>query len=183
MKLKVLGCMPLKRELYLLAATSPHDITFDLLNRNTPQSIIQEKLYAEAQSDYIVLALGEEACANLCSGNTPIAAARVHNCAHLLLGSRKRYLRAFSENEDSPNWLNCAHHEIPATVSNPCIVRSGITPAPDFELPVDTREYVADLSLIKALLHGTWENEQIMLVPQNSRIVSDPVEILNFEPK
>ncbi len=181
MNIKVLGCQPLRRELYALAALSPHEVALDLISPDSPLELIQQKINAETQADYIVLAMGICMAQNICSANRPLVIARVHNCAHLLLGSTERFHRAFSENEDAPCWQMAP--QCPKCMprrGTPCMVASALSGATVASKP-GVREYVADLSLLKKLMNGEWDND-ILVVPPHNRIVADPVEILSIEP-
>ena len=50
MNIKVLGCQPLRRELYALAALSPHEVVLDLISPNSPPELLQQKINAEIQA-------------------------------------------------------------------------------------------------------------------------------------
>lgn len=183
MNIKVLGCQPLRRELYAYAASSQHEVMLDLLSPDSSLETIQKKINAETQADYIVLAMGECAAVGLCSSDRPMIIARVHNCAHLLLGSTERFHKAFSENEDAPAWQMTP--QCPKCMPRrgaPCVVASALSSSlADALFQFGVREYVADISLIKKLLAGDW-GDNTLEVPPYSRIVADPVEILSVEP-
>ena len=182
MNIKVLGCQPLRRELYALAAISPHQVVLDFISTDSSLELIQQKINDEQQADFIVLAIGECAAPGLCSSDRPLAIARVHNCAHLRLGSTERFHKAFSENEDAPCWQMMPQcQKCMPRRGAPCVVASALTSSSNLLLQNGVREYVADLSLLKKLLNGEWDDD-IMIVPPHSRIVSDPVDILLVEP-
>lgn len=182
MNIKVLGCQPLRRELYALAALSPHEVVLDLVSPNSPPELLQQKINAEVQAEYIVLAMGECTARGLFSTDRPLVIARVHNCAHLLLGSTERFHKVFSENEDAPCWQMMPQCQ--KCVPNrgvPCVVASALTSSAGQLLQSGVREYVADFSLLKKLLNVEWDDD-ILVVEPHSRIVADPVEILSVEP-
>ena len=182
MNIKVLGCQPLRRELYALAALSPHEVAIDLLSPDSPLELIQQKINAETGADYIVLAMGACTAQNLCSADRPLVIARVHNCAHLLLGSTERFHRVFSENEDAPCWQMTP--QCPKCTPRrgvPCMVGSALSGSAARPTP-GVREYVADLSLLKRLMDGAWGEDDILTVSPGCRIIADPVEILSTEP-
>ncbi len=182
MNIKVLGCQSLRRELYALAALSPHEVVLDLISSESPLELIQQKINAEAHADYIVLAMGECAAQGLCSADRPMVIARVHNCPHLLLGSTARYHKVFSENEDAPCWQMTP--QCPKCLPRhgvPCVVGSALNSPAEWLLKPGIKEYVADLSLLKNLINGQWDDD-MLIIPAHSRIVADPVEILSAEP-
>ncbi|WMJ82737.1 DUF1638 domain-containing protein [Oscillospiraceae bacterium LTW-04] len=182
MNIKVLGCQQLRRELYMLAVISSHEVVIDLISSSSSIELIQQKINDEGHADLIVLAMGECAAQGLCSSDRPLAIARVHNCAHLLLGSTERFHKAFSENEDAPCWQmmpqcqKCMPHR-----GVPCVVASTLTGSASLPLQSGIREYVADLTLLKKLLNAEWDGDTLVVSP-HSRIVADPVEILSIEP-
>lgn len=179
MKLKVLGCESIKRELYLAAAYSLHDITLEFFAPDAPKEQIQQSIASEKNADYIVLALGEDAAEGICGGKTPIVVPRIHNCAQLVLGSRERFREIFSENDDSPCWLDCYGKKFTNSHGAPCYIGSSL-PCP--ELPEGTHEYIADLGFLRALLSGEWDKEEIFQLKNGERIIKDAVEILDSEP-
>ena len=183
MNFKVLGCQPLRRELYMLAALSPHEMDLELLPPDAPAELLQQKINAETNADYVILAMGECLTVGICSASRPLVIPRVHNCPHMLLGSTERFHRAFSENEDSPSWQTtpqCSKCKIHRGA--PCAVRSSLPGAVLPDLPLDAKEYAADLTLLKKLLDGLWEDDYFLIIPPQSRVVGDPVEILAAEP-
>lgn len=183
MNLKVLGCQSLRRELYALSALSQHEVELDFLPPDCSAELLQQKIQAETDADYVVLAVGECLAKGICSSTLPLVIARVHNCPNLLLGSTERFRKAFSENEDSPSWQlspQCPRCTIRHGVA--CAVRSSLPGVPLVQSGGDFREYTADLSLLKNLLNGSWEEQRFLVLPPHSRIVSDPIVILSSEP-
>ncbi|MPN51624.1 hypothetical protein SDC9_199272 [bioreactor metagenome] len=63
----------------------------------------------------------------------------------------------------------------------PCVVGSALNSSADWLLKPGVKEYVANLSLLKKLINGVWDDD-MLIVPPHSRIVADPVEILSAEP-
>ena len=106
MNLKLIGCDKLSRELYAAASVSPHNVEVILMPCKSEIEEIQQKLDEVSQADYILLAFGACSIEGICSKNIPVIAARVHNCAHLLLGSKDRFLRVYEENDDQPSFIN-----------------------------------------------------------------------------
>ena len=181
MNIKVLGCQPLRRELYALAALSSHEVVLDLIAPDCSLELIQQKINAETQVDYVVLAMGECTAQGLCSADRPLVIARVHNCSHLLLGSTERFHKAFSENDDAPCWeLSPKCQKCMPRRGTPCVVASVLAGSAGL-MKSGVREYVADFSLLKKLLNVEYD-DNILVAPPHSRIVADPVDILSVEP-
>lgn len=179
MKIKVFGCPSVKRELYYLASFCPNDLDIEIISPDLPQSLLQQRIDS-ADAERIILAFGQRRLEGLHSGSIPLVAPKAHDCAHLLLGSAQRYRRIFSENDDQPRWLNCAGCEISAANGTLCAVSTGLLPL-NFSIPEGTREYIADLSMLKSILGMDFDDDQAVIIPPNSSIISDPVEIISFE--
>ena len=178
MKLKVIGETSIKRELYFAAAHSLHDITLEFLPPEADKEELWRSIDSEKDADYIVLAVGEDMAEGIIGGKTPIVVPRIHNCAQLALGSGERYRKIFSENEDSPCWLNCYGEKQPDSHGTPCYI-GGVLPRP--ELPDGTREYISDFSFLQDLLNGEWDREDIFILKEGERIIKDALEILDSE--
>lgn len=116
MKIKVIACKVLLRELYLLALDSPHTVDILWLRQklhNEPdklrtrlQAAINDVENEEEQYDAIVLAYG--LCSNgvlgLGTKKTPLVVPRAHDCITLLLGSRDKYQSLFKAHEGGIYW-------------------------------------------------------------------------------
>ena len=181
MKIKVYGCPSVKRELYLLAAFSKNETEIEIVPHGITQQQLQQKI-DQTKADRIVLAMGACRTVGLHSKSVPLTVPQVHDCVSLLLGSAERYRKIFSENEDSPVWVNTEECRHAAKRGQRCAVMSGFLPNDAEKLPENTKQYISDLSLLKSLLDMTFDDTQAVIVPQNSRIISDPVEIISFEP-
>ena len=113
MRLKLLSCEVLARELYYCAATSPHIIDIQLLRRglhDTPDALREEiQRYIDAASSGQsstsisrpdVICLGYALCGNALAGivarDVPLILPRAHDCISLYLGSRSRYQDEFA---------------------------------------------------------------------------------------
>jgi len=180
MKIRVFCCPSVKRELYYLASFCSHDADIEIVPPELSQPQLQT-LIDRCTADRIVLAFGQRRLEGLHSSSVPVIAPKAHDCAHLLLGSAERYRRIFSENDDRPCWLNCADCGFPCQSGPRCAVKTGVFPN-DLIIPEGTREYIADLSLLKSLLELDFNENQAIKVPPNCRITADPVEIISFEP-
>jgi len=106
MRLKILACEVLARELYYCAATSPHVIDIHLVKRglhNTPDVLraeIQKQVDEASQTATDAICLGYGLCGNSVAGVTArtvqLVTPRAHDCITLYLGSRARYQEEFS---------------------------------------------------------------------------------------
>ena len=119
LKLKVIACDVLNREISLVAARSPHFVDVRYLPQglhNTPDILRERVMEAirateadgfpynhtgrEARYDAIILMYG--LCSNGLSGvtclDTPLVLPRAHDCITLLLGSKERYRALFDGN-------------------------------------------------------------------------------------
>jgi len=103
-KLKVIACNVVFREVCHWAARSPHIVDVRFLDRtlhNEPDDL-RAAIQAEVdQADgYDAVALGYGLCSNgaayLRARQTPIVVPRAHDCITLFLGSRSRYDESFS---------------------------------------------------------------------------------------
>ena len=119
MKIKVISCEALAREVYLASAASPHVIDTHLLAfglHNTPDELraaIQSAIDATEGKGYDAIILGYGLCsrgtAEIRAGSIPIAMIRMHDCITAFLGSRARYSAEFGANPGtyyySPGWI------------------------------------------------------------------------------
>ncbi len=119
LKLKIIACDVMNREISLLVASSPHycDVQYlpqglhntpDILREEVAEAIrkTEEKGYpydhmgTKAPYDAILLMYG--LCSNGLAGirclKTPLVLPRAHDCITLLLGSKERYRKLFDEN-------------------------------------------------------------------------------------
>ncbi len=123
MKFKLIGCQVFMRELYLLAAHSPHSVQIRWMPTDlhtSPQKDLRPALQAEIDKiekesdpcDAILLGYG------LCSMGTvglkarsiPLIVPRAHDCITMLIGSREKYQDIFDEHSGgvywySPGWI------------------------------------------------------------------------------
>ncbi len=103
MRLKVVACSVLFREVSHWAARSPHTIDVTFLNRalhDEPDDLraaIQSEI--DRAEDYDAVALGYGLCSNgaayLRARQIPVVLPRAHDCITLFLGSRERYQESF----------------------------------------------------------------------------------------
>ena len=100
MRLKVIACHTLTREIGFLGSSSPNTLDLTFLGRggnhaDITGSLLQgciDKIDTEGYEAYdaIVLAIGADSCHGLTSRRFPLIVPRVHSCSALLLGSAQR---------------------------------------------------------------------------------------------
>lgn len=119
MRLKLIGCQVLTRELKYLLPRSPHSVEFEILTMGLhdlgasmrPQ--LQERIDAADESGYDAILLGYALCGRgtegLRAGITQFVLPRAHDCIGLLMGSRVDYQRYFDAHPGiyfrSPGWI------------------------------------------------------------------------------
>ena len=132
LKLKVIACDVLRREIFWIASKSPCYVDVSFLSQGlhaTPdklRAILNENIekanrefpyehYGEkAHYDYIILAYGlcDNGIVNLSSPEIPMAIPRAHDCITLLLGSMGRYNELFRQSPGtywySRGWIECS---------------------------------------------------------------------------
>ncbi|MGC9004870.1 MAG: DUF1638 domain-containing protein [bacterium] len=104
MRLKLIACEVLARELYHLSSFANHIIDIELITKDLHDypdllhQTLQDKLNSiQDNYDYILLGFGlcGNATANLSPPSIPLVIPRVHDCISLYLGSKERYLEQF----------------------------------------------------------------------------------------
>ena len=123
MRIHIVACRVLSRELNALAATSPHVVELTWLPQglhNTPdklRAMLTETLgglYRQRDEGLLrewpdVIALGYGLCSNGVVGvesrDTPLVIPKTDDCIAMFVGSQKRYLELFSQ-YNGCYWLN-----------------------------------------------------------------------------
>lgn len=131
MRLKVIACKVLYREISLITARSPHyiDVTYMRQGLHNTPKLLNDALKAEVQridarddlytcppfigNDFDAIILGYGLCSNgivgVKSEKYPIIVPKAHDCITLLLGSKEEYNRKFAENSGTfwytPGWM------------------------------------------------------------------------------
>lgn len=105
MRLRLIACEVLAREIYQCAATSQHVIDVELLKKglhDTPDLLraeLQGRIDAVPAGQYDAIVLGYGLCSNSTAGLTartiPLIMPRAHDCITLYLGSKERYMEEF----------------------------------------------------------------------------------------
>jgi len=109
MRLKIISCEVLFREIAALAARSPHQVDLEFLPKGLHDTRsanmcarLQETLDGVDQSKYDAVAFGYALCGNglvgLRARAIPVVLPRAHDCITLFLGSRQRYSEYFMNN-------------------------------------------------------------------------------------
>jgi len=112
MRLKLIACDVLMRELCLLVAKSPHIFDVDFTEKNSHnhpdnlRKIIQDKIDQCIDKNYDAILLGYGLCGNstigLESRDTRLVIPRAHDCCTLFLGSKEEFERHFKDNPSQP---------------------------------------------------------------------------------
>jgi len=120
MRLKLISCEVLFREMCLVAARSPHQVDIEFLPKGlhdlggaAMRERLQQVVDGVDASRYHAVLLGYGLCGNgvagLAAGALPMVMPRAHDCIALLMGSRERYQQYFERNPGvyyrSPGWL------------------------------------------------------------------------------
>lgn len=118
MKLKLISCEVLYREMCDAVARSPHQVDVEFLTKGLHDlggAKMRSQLQArvDATQGYDAVLMGYALCGNGVAGLTaravPLIIPRAHDCIALLLGSRERYQQYFDANQGvyfrSTGWL------------------------------------------------------------------------------
>jgi hypothetical protein len=119
MRLKLIACEVLTREMNAVVVRSPHAIDVEIL----PMGLhdlgasmgphLQQRIDAADKEGYDAFLLGYALCGRgtegLCAGMTQLVLPRAHNCIGLLMGSRDRFQAYFDAHPGvyfrSPGWI------------------------------------------------------------------------------
>ncbi len=107
MRLKIIACEILARELYLYAASSPYIVDVELVSKelhDEPDQLreeLQRRIFQNSDSLYQTLGLLYGLCSNSTAGlvtpRLPLIIPRAHDCITLFLGSREKYQQDFTD--------------------------------------------------------------------------------------
>ena len=114
MRLKLIGCNVLLRELCYLVSRSPHtfDLEFNELAAHRHSGSLRERIQGridasqDGEDRYDAVLLGYGLCGNAVLGirarDTRVVVPRAHDCCTLLMGSRERFRAHFQDNPSQP---------------------------------------------------------------------------------
>ena len=119
MRLKLISCEVLTREMEHVVARSPHSIDSEILPMGlhdlgaSMRPHLQERIDAADGGGYDAILLGYALCGRgtegLRAGRSKLVLPRVHDCIGLLMGSRQRYQAYFNDHPGvyyrSPGWI------------------------------------------------------------------------------
>ncbi|MEM2990823.1 MAG: DUF1638 domain-containing protein [Halobacteria archaeon] len=126
MRLKVIACEVLFREICLCSAHSRNVISLEFLQRglhdnpDVLRSEVQKKIDETDEKTYSGILLGYALCSNGIAGvgarGIPLIVPRAHDCITLFLGSKERYIEYFKQNPGTyyytSGWLERAGSNI-----------------------------------------------------------------------
>ena len=184
MKLCVIGGSVIKRELWSIAAQSPHDIDIVIVPCEGREETVRSAVDAAGDVDYILLACGRDAVIGIEAAGAPLVVPRVHDCACLLLSDAARYRDIFDEYNGEVRWVFDPDCEPAQSFGAACTVVSHLNTGIKLlrERYRDLHEYPADLTMLKNLLNGVWDDE-FLVVPRGFEIAYSPTsELMCAEP-
>jgi len=170
MRLNVIACDVLRRELYEAAARARHAVEVTLLpqglhdNSDTCRRRLQAEVDAASAETCDAVLLGYGLCNNslvgVRAGAVPLVVPRAHDCITLLLGSRERYQRLF---EEAPGtyWFSSGWVEHQETSGEPFAPRPNSGLGPDYRADWDdlVAKYGEDNARYLADFMDGWEAE------------------------
>jgi len=223
-RLKLIACEVLCRELSAALAHAPHQVDIEFLPKGLHdlggrpmQARLQEAIDAVDSERYDAIVMGYALCGNgangLVSRTVPLVIPRAHDCIALLMGSRERYSEYFDRNpgvyfrstgwlergseleqpgysleeligrygDDNGNYLYQHLHHYRSAYCQLTYIRTGVEPDARFEeqarSEAEKRGWKfdlvdSDLRYFEALLNGSWDDSDFLVVPPGWRVVA-----------
>ncbi|GHT45437.1 hypothetical protein FACS189454_04920 [Planctomycetales bacterium] len=194
MKFKLFACEVLCREVCAFVASSPHQVDVEFLpkglhdlGKKKMKQRIQTALDTVDESQYDFILLGYALCnggvVGLTAKTIPLVIPKAHDCITFFLGSRKRYEEYFFANSGTyfktVGWVERGDSlsqmlDIMPFYKKFAFIETGIEPNDSFAKQTETlaaekeweyEKLPGDLTLLKRLLHGHWDNDFLIAQP------------------
>lgn len=173
LKLKVLACKVMARELSMVAWDCPNSLDITTIRQsyhNTPvnlRTILQEEIdriesgedrYTNSDLEFDAIVLGYGLCSNAVTGLTskkyPLIVPKAHDCTTMFLGSKERYMELFQEYKGT-FFYNQSWAEVMPDQGAALLERKRQEYMEQYEDDEDTVEYLMDIErMMLANYHG-----------------------------